>query len=288
MVYSRVAPSTVEISAQSMIEARTAQTATSPDVQGIGTIGYVLRAIVLVLAWAILVLLVVAAGDIAVQSSTVAAFDRQITSTVVSHRSPDLNVMMEAVTWLGSWVALVPAAALLVILAVRRRVPVGGVALAALAWCGESSGISLAKWLVERQRPPTHIWLVSAQGWSWPSGHTGQATILFAVLAITTFYLTASWLLRVTAWIAAVTAVGAVGFSRIELGVHWTTDVIASVVFVSLWLPILLAFSASTFPAPEPGHPDSPDIPSPLTAAPVLQADALLPMAAISARQPPS
>ena len=37
-------------------------------------------------------------------------------------------------------------------------------------------------------------------------------------------------------WLTAGLAVAATAFSRVELRVHWTTDVIASVVFVTIWL----------------------------------------------------
>jgi membrane-associated phospholipid phosphatase len=51
---------------------------------------------------------------------------------------------------------------------------------------------------------------------------------------VTQIFLTRA--VRVSAWAVAVFAMAVVGFSRIELGVHWTTDVLASFVFVSLWL----------------------------------------------------
>jgi undecaprenyl-diphosphatase len=197
------------------------------------------------LAWAVLVALLIGIGEIVVRSSAAAAFDRHITSMVVAHRSAGLDAAMKAITWLGSWVALVAAGVLLAILAAIRRVPVLAVILAVLFWAGESSGVTLTKNLVQRARPPQAIWLVTAHGWSWTSGHAGAAGVVFAVLALTVCYLTARRPIRVAVWGAAAVAVAAVGFSRIELGVHWTTDVIASVVFVGLWLAITVAVWAA-------------------------------------------
>lgn len=207
---------------------------------------YAVRAGVILIAWALLVGLLIGVGEIVLRSSAVAAFDRHITSAVVTHRSPGLNAAMKAITWLGSWVALVATGALLVILVAIRRVPLVGVMLAVLFWAGESWGVTLTKNVVQRARPPQDIWLVTASGWSWPSGHAGAAGVVFAVLASTACYLTTSWLLRVASWVMASLAVTAVGFSRIELGVHWTTDVMASVVFVALWLAIVAAAWAPT------------------------------------------
>ena len=58
---------------------------------------------------------------------------------------------MKAVTWLGSWVALVATGILLVVLAFLRRLPVAVVLLAAVAWAGEAGGVTLAKHVVERE-----------------------------------------------------------------------------------------------------------------------------------------
>jgi len=77
------------------------------------------RALVLILAWAALTGLLIAAGVGVTHSSSVNAFDRHVTSVVVAHRIPALNAVMKAVTWLGSWVALVATGILLVVLASR-------------------------------------------------------------------------------------------------------------------------------------------------------------------------
>jgi membrane-associated phospholipid phosphatase len=53
---------------------------------------------------------------------------------------------------------------------------------------------------------------------------------------------------RILTRVLTAMAVAAVGFSRIELGVHWNTDVIASIFFVSAWLVVLFAFFASDIP----------------------------------------
>jgi undecaprenyl-diphosphatase len=191
-------------------------------------------------AWAGFTGILIAAGSGVVHSSTVTAFDKHITSSVVAHRTDVLTEAMKAITWLGSWVALVTAAVVLLVLAIRGRLLWLAVVLALMAWAGEAGGVTLAKQIVQRQRPPMDIRLKTAHGWSWPSGHTATAALVFAVLAMVVTHIFGSRVTRVAAWIAAAIAVAAVGFSRIELGVHWTTDVMASLVFVSSWVLVIV------------------------------------------------
>jgi undecaprenyl-diphosphatase len=144
---------------------------------------------------------------------------------------------MKAVTWLGSWVAVLVAAAVVLLLVLRHRLPVGCLLLAVVAWAGTQGGTTLAKNVVQRPRPPEDLRLVSAHGWSWPSGHT--ATLVFAVLATVVWMLTTSVRLRLLALVGWIFVAAAVAFSRVELGVHWTTEVLASVVFATAWLVAL-------------------------------------------------
>jgi membrane-associated phospholipid phosphatase len=199
------------------------------------------RVLVLILAWAGLTGILIAVGVGVTHSSSVNAFDRHVTSVVVAHRTPVLDAVMKAVTWLGSWVALVATGILLVVLALRRRIPMAAVVLAVVAWAGENSGVTLAKHVVERDRPPQDLRLVSAHGWSWPSGHTAVALLVFTTVALVVAAIAPRSGYRMLAWVLAALAVAAVAFSRVELGVHWTTDVIASIIFVAAWLVVLFA-----------------------------------------------
>ncbi len=198
-------------------------------------------AILLFVAWLVLTGVLIAAGEVVTHSRAVTAWDRQVTDWVVAHRSPQLNAVVKVVTWLGTWIALAVAATLIGALAALRRLPVFAVLLAVVAWIGEAAAVSLAKNVVRRHRPSEKIWLMTAHGWSWPSGHAATAALVFTVLAIVATYLVRTTVLRLLAWIIALLAVFAVGLSRIELGVHWTTDVVASILFVSLWIAVLAA-----------------------------------------------
>ena len=198
-----------------------------------------LRLAVLVVAWMFLAGILIGVGELVDRSGAVQAFDNHVASFVVSHRTAALNAAMKAVTWLGSWVAVLVAAGLVLLLVFRRRLPVGFLVLAVVAWAGTQGGTTLAKNVVQRPRPPEDLRLLSAHGWSWPSGHTATATLVFAVLATVVWMLTTSIRLRLLAAVGWIFVAAAVAFSRIELGVHWTTDVLASVVFATAWLVAL-------------------------------------------------
>jgi undecaprenyl-diphosphatase len=175
-------------------------------------------------------------GQLVTHSGRVHGFDNHVTSIIIAHRSAGLNVVMKAVTWLGSWVAVLAAAAVIAVLVLRRTLSGGFFVLAALLWAGTQGATTLAKQVVQRPRPPENLRLVTAHGWSWPSGHTTTATLVFAILATVVWAVTSNVGLRVLAVLGWIVLVAAVAFSRVELGVHWTTDVLASVVFVAGWL----------------------------------------------------
>src|SRR5438046_10545358 len=96
------------------------------------------------------------------------------------------------------------------------------------------------KILVHRQRPFVDGPFVDWSGYSFASGHTIGATLLYGQLAL--FILPAMkarhWR-RLTVASAAL-LIALVGFSRIALGAHFLTDVLAAIVFGVLWLEFCL------------------------------------------------
>src|SRR5947199_6569875 len=98
----------------------------------------------------------------------------------------------------------------------------------------------LLKQLVHRHRPFVDGPFVDWSGYSFASGHTIGATLLYGQLAL--FILpamkTRHWR-RLTVSSAAL-LIALVGFSRDALGAHFMTDVLAAIVFGILWLAFCL------------------------------------------------
>src|SRR5437660_11041159 len=98
----------------------------------------------------------------------------------------------------------------------------------------------LLKVVVHRHRPFVDGPFVDWSGYSFASGHTIGATLLYGQLVL--FILPAMkarhWR-RLTVASAAL-LIALVGFSRIALGAHFLTDVLAAIVFGILWLAFCL------------------------------------------------
>lgn len=81
------------------------------------------------------------------------------------------------------------------------------------------------KVVVDRSRPVFTQPVASAPGPSFPSGHTFTATLGAGVFLLVLLPLLPRRA-RIAAWVPAVLIPLAVGYSRIALGVHWTSDVL--------------------------------------------------------------
>jgi undecaprenyl-diphosphatase len=98
----------------------------------------------------------------------------------------------------------------------------------------------LLKILVHRQRPFLEGSFVDWSGYSFASGHTIGATLLYGQLALFIVPAIKSRHWRALTASAAVLLVLLVGFSRIALGAHYLTDVLAGIFFGILWLAFCL------------------------------------------------
>jgi undecaprenyl-diphosphatase len=99
-------------------------------------------------------------------------------------------------------------------------------ALVALALVGAEVINALLKNLFERPRPSISEPLATAAGFSFPSGHAMASMALVAMLALILTRGRSSQT-RLAAFSVAAAVVGAIGLSRVYLGVHYPTDVAA-------------------------------------------------------------
>jgi undecaprenyl-diphosphatase len=100
-------------------------------------------------------------------------------------------------------------------------------------------GMLLNEWiklLVHRHRPFVEGPFVDWSGYSFASGHTMGATLLYGQLLLFLLPFLKRRHLRIVGVCGAASLVVLVGFSRIALGAHFLTDVLAAIVFGMLWL----------------------------------------------------
>ena len=98
-----------------------------------------------------------------------------------------------------------------------------------------SIAISLVKTVVARARPQLTDHLVQVTSASFPSGHAANSAIVYLTIATLIVQIVEGRGARL--YILAVTAllVTAIGISRVYLGVHWPSDVLAGWSFGTLW-----------------------------------------------------
>jgi undecaprenyl-diphosphatase len=154
--------------------------------------------------------------------------DGQRLDWFTDHRSAPLIAVARFLNTAGSVGVVMVLAVIGGVWLWRRGVPVVVGLAPVVSVAGAEVVAALMKVVVNRARPPASLHLVSESDPSFPSGHATAATAfgisLGIVLAV--FVLVRTWS-RVSVLTAGLVAPVVVGLSRLELGVHWPTDVVA-------------------------------------------------------------
>lgn len=180
-----------------------------------------------------------------VQRSTgLAGLDRPLADWFVTHRQGVVTPLAWAVTASASATAVIAATVVLVavLLVVRRGVGLAVLVAASTVVAAVTS--ALLKDLTARARPPVADLLGGpSSSAAFPSGHTTSGTVLAGSVVLVAAGLGASRRALRRAAAAAALLASAVGASRIYLGYHWFTDVVAGwvlgagvVALASLWV----------------------------------------------------
>jgi len=156
------------------------------------------------------------------------AFDESIRRAIHDAANPGLTRVLEAVTLLGSQAVVISAAscAALILFFQGRR---DRALLIAIAIAGAELLLWILKVEFHRPRPEPFFGSVPPASYSFPSGH--------AVLSFCC-YGTLSAVCSARRWvrIAAAALILSIGISRVYLGVHYPSDVIAGYLVAILWM----------------------------------------------------
>ena len=158
-------------------------------------------------------------------------FDTQALQAVAANRSAGLTSVAQVVSDAGSF-ALVAPLSIAFLLLRRWKRPTDDIALVVIA-AGSAALPSVVKLIVARPRP-TIEHLVHLTSLSFPSEHTTQAAAIYLTIAIVlSMGLARGW--RELVVVLAVLIAVAVAWSRVYLGVHYPTDVIAGLALGWSW-----------------------------------------------------
>ena len=162
--------------------------------------------------------------------------DNRIADELHEHATRPLTEFFEAVTTLGNGIVLAGVAAIAAYLLARRRYYAEAV-LMVLAYVGAQALSFSLKLAFRRDRPFFTDPLATVSTYSFPSGHATVSIAVYGALCLVLVRrLTGP--ARVVCVAAAVLLVSLIGFSRLYLGVHFLSDVLAGYSVGLAWLAL--------------------------------------------------
>ncbi len=110
-----------------------------------------------------------------------------------------------------------------------------------VAWVGGEALNQILKLIFHRPRPQFADPLLTAANYSFPSGHAMSSAIMYGLLAYFVLLGVKNPARRVAIIVGTIALVLLIGLSRIYLGVHYVSDVIAGYAAGGVWLTVCIS-----------------------------------------------
>ena len=172
--------------------------------------------------------------------TSIVAVDQWFEELLFSIRTPFGLDVFNKITFFGDelTIAVIAAIVILFFLYFNYRAYAVGLAITLI---GAGVVGQVMKVIVERARPNGLIPSVIETSFSFPSGH---ATIAMAFYGFITYILCMLFPTKKPLILTvAIAIIGSIGFSRLYLGVHFPSDVLAGYVLGGVWILIGIAFA---------------------------------------------
>jgi len=168
-------------------------------------------------------------------TGTIHSFDELVQAFVLDLRTSNLTKIFTIFTNMGGAYALLSISMLLLLIKRNKKCPF----LIALNLMMAFFTSQILKFFFRRSRP-AEIFLVNATGYSYPSGHMLVSSAFYFYILYLINKKVKNKIIKGILFITTISFVLLIGFSRIYLGVHYTTDVIGGLLLAIAYLIIYI------------------------------------------------
>ncbi|OCT12276.1 phosphoesterase PA-phosphatase [Paenibacillus pectinilyticus] len=167
----------------------------------------------------------------------IARFDRSVIASVQGMERPWLTTVMKIFTFIGSTQVVIVITLICLFLFYRYLHHRMELILFIILVAGTGILNQVLKLIFQRERPSLHR-LIEQAGYSFPSGHSMEAFAMYAALTFLLWRHISTQKGRTAVIIGSILMILCIGISRIYLGVHYPSDVVAAYFASGFWFTI--------------------------------------------------
>lgn len=168
-------------------------------------------------------------------------FDDTLLRWMHLHQTPWVTALARGLAWLGNPPTIIGIAVVAILVGLFWRKVRGAAWTLPIAIIGAGIIIQGVKMVFHRPRPTLFHPLLHESGYSFPSGHSLISVVVYGLLGYFVMHLFKAHAARIAVGILTILLILLIGLSRVYVGVHFPTDVLAGWTGGLPWLFTCLA-----------------------------------------------